>query len=161
MDGYVRSLSIDVNAENNYQFIKAKQGDKTVRAIAISLLKDGASFAPTGVTKYSFRAFKPDGNAVVLESSGSSAPIVADNGVYTVTLSEQCLAVAGRVVCDLAMTDSSGNVLSSGTFILDVVPMPDIGSIVQSSTEWLELQEAIARAESFSITSEDIDAFYT
>ena len=150
MDGYLKPFSIDVSAENNHQFIKAKQGDKVLRLLEITLLKDGVAFAPSGVAKYSFRAAKPDGNAVVLESSGSAAPIVADNGVYTVTLSDQCLAVAGRVVCDLAMEDSSGNTLSSADFILDVVPMPGIGQIVSSSTEWERLEEAIETAENFS-----------
>lgn len=150
MDGYLKPFSIDVSAENNHQFIKAKQGDKVLRLLEITLLKDGVAFAPSGVAKYSFRAAKPDGNAVVLESSGSAAPIVADNGVYTVTLSDQCLAVAGRVVCDLAMEDSSGNILSSADFILDVVPMPGIGSLINSSTEWQRLNDAIDAAENFS-----------
>ena len=150
MDGYLKPFSIDVSAENNHQFIKAKQGDKLLRKLAISLLKDGTPFAPTGVAKYSFRCAKPDGTAVVLEGTGSGAPIEASGGVYTVTMSEQCICVAGRVICDLAMEDSSGNVLSSADFILDVVPMPDIGQIVNSSTEWERLNDAIEQAENFS-----------
>ena len=86
----------------------------------------------------------------MLEGTGSGAPIEAAEGVYTITLSEQCLCVAGRVICDLAMEDSSGNVLSSADFILDVVPMPDIGQIVESSTEWERLENAIETAEEFS-----------
>ena len=150
MDNYTKAVTLDVSAENNHQFIKAKQGDKLLRKLAISLLKDGTPFVPTGVAKYSFRCAKPDGTAVVLEGTGSGAPIEASDGIYTVTLSEQCLCVAGRVICDLAMEDSSGNVLSSADFILDVVPMPDIGQIVSSSTEWERLEEAIETAENFS-----------
>lgn len=152
MDSYTKEFTLDVNSVNNHQFIKAKQGDKLLRKLAISLLKDGVRFIPSGVAKYSFRAAKPDGNAVVLESSGSAAPIEADttNGIYTVTLSEQCLCVAGRVICDLAMEDSSGNVLSSADFVLDVTPMPDIGQIVNSTTEWQRLEKAIEDAENFS-----------
>ena len=150
MDNYTKAVTLDVSAENNHQFIKAKQGDKLLRKLAISLLKDGTPFAPTGGAKYSFRCAKPDGTAVVLEGTGSGAPVEASDGIYTVTLSEQCLCVAGRVICDLAMEDSSGNVLSSADFILDVVPMPDIGQIVSSSTEWERLEEAIETAENFS-----------
>ena len=152
MDNYTRAVTLDVAAENNHQFIKAKQGDKTLRKLAISLLKDGVQFIPAGVAKYSFRAAKPDGTAVVLEGTGSAEPIVADTtaGTYTVTLSEQCLVVAGRVVCDLAMEDSSGNILSSADFVLDVIPMPNIGSLVESSTEWERLMQAIEEAENFS-----------
>ena len=150
MDNYTKAVTLDVSAENNHQFIKAKQGDKLLRKLAISLLKDGTPFVPTGVAKYSFRCAKPDGTAVVLEGTGSGAPIEASGGIYTVTLSEQCLCVAGRVICDLAMEDSSGNTLSSADFILDVVPMPDIGQLVNSSTEWERLNAAIEAAENFS-----------
>ena len=150
MDNYTKAVTLDVSAENNHQFIKAKQGDKLLRKLAISLLKDGTPFVPTGVAKYSFRCAKPDGTAVVLEGTGSGAPIEANGGIYTVTLSEQCLCVAGRVICDLAMEDSSGNTLSSADFILDVVPMPDIGQLVNSSTEWERLNAAIEAAENFS-----------
>lgn len=150
MDNYTKAVTLDVSAENNHRFIKAKQGDKLLRKLAISLLKDGVPFAPAEVTKYSFRCAKPDGTAVVLEGTGSGAPIEAAEGVYTITLSEQCLCVAGRVICDLAMEDSSGNVLSSADFILDVVPMPDIGQLIESSTEWQRLENAIKTAEEFS-----------
>lgn len=152
MDDYTRALTLDVSAENNHQHIKAKQGDKTLRKLAISLLKDGLPFSPGGVAAYSFRCEKPDGTAVVLEGSGSAEPIVASEstGVYTVTLSEQCLAVAGRVICDLAMTDSSGDILSSADFVLDVIPMPNLGNLINSSTEWKRLNDAIDAAENFS-----------
>ena len=150
MDDYTRAVTLDVSADNNHQFIKAKQGDKILRKLAISLLKDGVPFIPSGVAKYSFRCEKPDATAVVLEGNGSGAPIKAEGGVYIVTLSEQCLCVAGRVVCDLAMSDSSGNVLSSADFVLDVAPMPNIGNLVNSSTEWERLNDAIEQAENFS-----------
>ena len=148
---YLKSFSLDVSADNNHQYIRAKQGDKVLRLLKINLLKDGVTYVPTGVAKYSFRCEKPDGTAVVLESAGSAAPIVSDGeGSCTVTLSEQCLAVAGRVICDLAMEDSSGNVLSSAVFILNVIAMPNIGNLVNSSTEWERLNAAIEEAESFA-----------
>lgn len=148
---HLKSFQLDVNAENNHRFIKAKQGDKVLRLLEISLLKDGVAYIPVGVTKYSFRCEKPDGTAVVLESDGSAAPITDDGeGIYTVTLSEQCLAAAGRAICDLAMEDSSGNVLSSADFVLDIIPMPNIGNLVESSTEWERLEQAIEDAEEFA-----------
>lgn len=151
MDGYIRQFTLDVNAENNHQHVMAKQGDAVYRLLEISLLKDGVAFEPSGVATYIFRCEKPDGTAVVLESTGSVAPITAEGGgVYTVTLADQCLAVAGRVICVLAMADSSGNILSSANFILDVMKMPNIGNLVPSSTEWIRLTNAIAQAEAFS-----------
>ena len=92
----------------------------------------------------------------MLEGTGSGVPIQAEgSGVYIITLADQCLAVAGRVICDFALVDGSGNILSSSDFILDVIPMPNIGNLVPSSTEWKRLMEAIETAENFS----DILAF--
>lgn len=185
---YLKSIQLDINAENNLRFVRAKQGDKVCRKLKISLLKDGVPIPTTGISSASFRCAKPDGTAVVLDG------ITPSNGEFTVTLSEQCLAVAGRCPCDLALMDTSSNVLSTAVFVLDVIPMPDIGQIVDSDTEWMRLQEAIEDAEAFanivafrvsgdylqytvdgttwvnlcpisglvsSITTDDIDAFYT
>lgn len=147
---YLRSIYLDLNASPSALSVKAKQGDAVYRLLEISTTKDGQPYTPDGVASYQFRCFKPDGNAVILEGTGAAAPIVAGSGVYTVTLSEQCLAVAGRCRCDLAFLDSSGNTLSTATFCLEVMPMPDIGSLVESSTEWERLMAAIQAAEDFS-----------
>ena len=147
---YLRDIYLDLNATPATLSVKAKQGDAEHRKLAIHLLEDGQPTTPSGVASYQFRIHKMDGNAVVLEGDGTAAPIVASDGVYTVTLSEQCLAVAGRSPCDFVLKDSSGNVLSTACFYLDIMPMPDIGSVIESSTEWKRLEEAIADAEKFS-----------
>lgn len=144
---YTRSVYADVNASLNLCSVKAKQGDKTLRKLEVNILKDSVAYTPDSVSQYQFRCSKPDGNAVVLEGNGTAAPIVADGNIVTITLSEQCLVVAGRCMCDLAMYDSSGNILSTANFVLEVVPMPNIASIIESSTEWKRLQEAIEQAE--------------
>lgn len=147
---YLKSIFLDVNASPCCNPVKAKQGDAVHRKLAIQLLQDGQPFTPTGVASYQFRVHKMDGNAVILEGDGSAAPIEVDDGVYTVTLSLQCLAVAGRSPCDFVLLDSSGNALSTATFYLDIMPMPDIGSVIESSTEWKRLMDAIADAETFA-----------
>lgn len=152
---YLKQISLDVGAAYNRLWVPAKQGDKVLRKLAITLLADGQAYTPDDVTAYQFRCAKPDDTAVVLESDGTAAPIVANNGVYTVTLSEQCLAVCGRCHCDFVLLDSSGDVLSTANFILDVIPMPDIGNLVDSSTEWERLEAAIEQAEQYG----DVAAF--
>lgn len=147
---YVRSIYLDVNAQRNLSIVRAKQGDKVLRELAITLTEDGQTITPSGVAKYQFRCSKPDGNAVVLEGDGTAAPIAVSGAVITVTLSEQCLAVGGHCMCDLAMYDASGDILSTSNFILNVVPMPNIASIVDSTTEWQRLMDAIEAAEDFS-----------
>ena len=147
---YLRDIYLDLNATPATLSVKAKQGDAVHRKLAIHLLQDGQPITPSGVASYQFRIHKMDGNAVVLEGDGTAAPIEVADGVHTVTLSEQCLAVAGRSPCDFVLKDSSGNALSTACFYLDIQPMPDIGSVIESSTEWKRLEDAIAQAESFA-----------
>lgn len=146
---YLREIYLDLNATPATISVKAKQGDAVHRKLAINLLKDGQPVVPSDVAKYQFRLRKNDGNAVILESDGTVEPIVANEGVVTVTLSEQCLVIEGRSLCDLALLDASGNALSTATFYLDIMPMPDIGSVIESSTEWQRLMEAIKIAEAY------------
>lgn len=156
MDSYVKTITLDVNADQNYTIVKAKQGDKINRKIAITLKKDGANFTPTGVSEIWFRVEKPDKNIAIVKSTDSGSPISVSGNVYTVSLSEQCLTASGKAWCDLAFLDSSGNTLSSCAFILNIVPMPN-GNTVESTSEWTELQKAIDDAERFA----DIVAFRT
>lgn len=144
---YTKSIVLDVNAVDNYRFIQAKQGDKVLRKLAISLQKDGQPFNPPDVAKSEFRCAKPDGNAVIINSTDEGDPITVSEGVYTVSLSEQVLVVAGRAICDFALYDSNNDILSTATFVLDIIPMPNIGSIIESSTEWARLMHAIETAE--------------
>lgn len=156
MDSYVKTITLDVNADQNYTIVKAKQGDKINRKIAITLKKDGANFTPTGVSEIWFRVEKPDKNIAIVKSTDSGNPISVSGNVYTVSLSEQCLTASGKAWCDLAFLDSSGNTLSSCAFIMNIIPMPN-GNTAESISEWTDLQKAIDDAERFA----DIVAFRT
>lgn len=143
MDAYIRALKLDLNAQNNHQFVKAKQGDSDLRILAITLTEDGVPYDLTDISSASFRCAKPDGTAVILSISPS-------DGIYMVTLTDQCMAVAGRAICDIVLEDSNQDMISTETFVLDVVPMPDLGLIIDSATEWERLNAAIEDAERFS-----------
>lgn len=156
MDSYVKSVTVDVNAEDNYTMVKAKQGDKINRKIAITLKKDGANFTPSGASQIWFRMEKPDGNIAIVKSTDSGSPITSVGNVYTVTLTEQCLTASGEAWCDLAFLDASGNTLSSAAFVMKIIPMPN-GNSATSISEWTDLQQAIDDAERFA----DIVAFRT
>lgn len=146
MDSYVKTITLDVNADENFTIIKAKQGDKINRKIAITLKKDGVDFTPTGVSEIWFRVEKPDKNIAIVKSTDSGSPISVSGNVYTVSLSEQCLTAAGKAWCDIAFLDTSGNTMSSCAFILNIVPMPN-GNTAKSSSAWTDLQKAIDDAE--------------
>lgn len=149
MDSYVKPITLDVNAIDNYALIQAKQGDIENRKIAIMLKKDGADFAPTGVSEIWFRVEKPDHNIAIVKSTDEGSAISTSDNVYTVTLSEQCLTASGMAWCDIAFIDSSGNTLSSAAFVMNIVPMPN-GDSARSSSAWTDLQNAIYDAEHFA-----------
>lgn len=146
MDSYVKSISVDVNAEENYTMVKAKQGDKINRKLAITLKKDGANFTPSGVSEIWFRVEKPDSNIVIVKSTDSGSPISVSGNVYTVDLTEQCLTASGEAWCDIAFLDDSGNTLSSAAFVMKIIPMPN-GDSARSSSAWTDLQNAIDNIE--------------
>lgn len=146
MDSYVKSISVDVNAEENYTMVKAKQGDKINRKLAITLKKDGANFTPSGVSEIWFRVEKPDSNIVIVKSTDSGSPISVSGNVYTVDLTEQCLTASGEAWCDIAFLDSDGNTLSSAAFVMKIIPMPN-GDSARSSSAWTDLQNAIDNIE--------------
>lgn len=143
MDAYISALTLDLNAQNNHQFVKAKQGDVDLRILAITLTQDGVPYDLTSISSASFRCAKPDGNAVILE-------ITPSDNIFMVMLTDQCLAVAGRAVCDIVLEDANDGLISTATFTLDVVAMPDVGSIIESDTEWERLMAAIQDAENFA-----------
>lgn len=143
---YIAKLTLDLNTRPKPIRIAAKQGDAIYRLIEISLTRDGTAYVPDGVTSYMFRCSKPDGNVVILESDGSQEPIVKENGKFTITLSGQCLTVAGKCICDFCMLDAEENILSTINFKLCVMEMPPVYTLT-SSTEWQRLLNAIAHAE--------------
>ena len=151
---YTKELLLDVNAVDNYKFVQAKQGDRVLRVLNISLLKDGSSYSPDAAHAW-FRCQKPDGHAVIITDTDASHPITKTGDKYSVPLNEQCLVVAGRALCDLALLDASNNVLSTVTFVLDIIPMPDVTDQIVSSDSFQRLLDAIEAAETFR----DIVAF--
>lgn len=151
---YTKEILLDVNAVDNFKFVQAKQGDRLLRILNISLLKDGIPYDPSA-DHMQFRCQKSDGHAVVLTDEDTEYPVTYDDGVYTVTLTAQCLAAAGRATCDLALLDSDGGILSTATFILDIIPMPDAYNTLLSSDAYERLEEAMEQAEGFAAEKVD------
>jgi len=81
---------------------------------------------------------KPDGKQIMNYAT------INNDGTVTVTLTQQCLTVAGRAYADLAEFNSQGQILSTAPFILNVVASPDVmGSEAISSNEFSYLASFI------------------
>lgn len=137
---YIQEITLDINSNNSYTTIGAKQGDQGSRVILVRITQDGNE--PTFTSAYSafFRCRKPDGHAIINE-----ATIIPNTNKIEVTLTAQTLSAAGRAYADLALY-KDGNVLSTLPFIIIIMASPYVASQAISSDEFGYLQEVVSDA---------------
>ena len=141
-----QKITLDLDRRSVYTAICAKQGDEKSRKVQITLVSGGAVYkAPSGA-QAKFRAQKPDGTMVL------NPAVVNGDGTVTVELTRQTIAVPGEVTADVYLTDSTGSVLSSASFVIHVEPAPT-GAQIDSGNEFLHLVALVERAESASTTA--------
>lgn len=155
---FTQNLTLDLNANNAYPVVSAKQGD-SARYLNIYLTKDNIPYHIDESHQFYFRMRKPDGHGVLNPATVSFVRIQDEdinttNSYVKVQLTEQILAVAGRGYADLVEYDNNGNVLSSVAFIVNVMAAPSIMSEVVSSPEFKELTDLVTEANSLIIESE-------
>ena len=108
--------------------------------VQIRLTNGGAAYQPPSGAGARFRAQKPDGTMVLNPAA------VNPDGTVMVELTRQTLAVPGEVTADVYLTDSTGSVLSSASFVIHVEPAPS-GMQTDSENEFLHLTALADRAE--------------
>ena len=141
-----QKITLDLDRRSVYTAICAKQGDEKSRKVQITLVSGGAVYkAPSGA-QAKFRAQKPDGTMVL------NPAVVNSDGTVTVELTRQTIAVPGEVTADVYLTDSTGSVLSSASFVIHVEPAP-AGAQTDSENEFLHLIALVEQAESASATA--------
>lgn len=141
-----QKITLDLDRRSVYTAICAKQGDEKSRKVQITLVSGGAVYkAPSGA-QAKFRAQKPDGTMVL------NPAVLNSDGTVTVELTRQTIAVPGEVTADVYLTDSTGSVLSSASFVIHVEPAP-AGVQTDSENEFLHLVALVERAESASVTA--------
>lgn len=136
---YTRSLTLDVSKQYDYSYVRAKQGDDASRFLIITMTADGEKLTPPTTATAVFRALKPDGKSIY-----NPATINSD-GTITVELTEQVLAVPGRIVADVSVTDD-GAVLSATSFYIDCLHAP-LGETINSESEMLKLNAALDKVD--------------
>lgn len=135
----IQNLTLDVNDNVKFRYIKGKQWDNDSRFVRIKITESGEQFAlPKNCTAV-FRCLKPDGTRCINE-----ATINQDNTI-TVELTNQVLAVEGTVNADISLMDGN-SILSSATFFIEVGAVPASANQVTSTDEFLILTETINEA---------------
>lgn len=152
MSKYLKKIVLDFGEELRKQYVWAKQYDDRGRLIEIMMYSFGKPFVPDAGTTVRFRASKPDGKFVLCD-----AELNAEESTITVTLTEQTLAVKGRVIADVILMAEDGSTLSTASFYIQVAPSPVIQDL-ESTNEWKEMQDLIEKG--YALTGDYETALY-
>lgn len=144
-----QSFDLNLIPKSSPVVVHCDQYDKGTGRLVISLYDESIAYSPSGTAK--IQGTKPDGKGFEYDASISG-------NVVTANLTEQMTAVAGRVRCQIVVTESTGR---TGTFafILDVQPsaLPLDTDISESDYQFIE--QAIEAAQDAEESSEDAEAW--
>lgn len=108
-----QKITIELDGKSPFEYVVMKQGDKSSRILAVSLLQNKQPYEiPTGCTAR-IKYYKPDGNPVLNDCTLSGNEIL-------VTYTEQMLAAAGVGKGEIVLL-KNGKELKSATYYTKIV----------------------------------------
>ena len=108
-----QKITIELDGKSPFEYVVMKQGDKSSRILAVSLLQNKQPYEiPTGCTAR-IKYYKPDGNPVLNDCTLSGNEIL-------VTYTEQMLAAAGVGKGEIVLL-KDGKELKSATYYTKIV----------------------------------------
>ena len=145
-------IKFDLNKYKLYENIKAKQKDTKSRFLLFQLL-DGS--IPFDLTNRSVRAYmiKPDGNEIFND-------LIINNyslGYCTLELTNQVLAVPGKVKIELMITEEDKK-LTSSVFELEVIKSINSENSIVSTNEFSALLNGLASLNEYDNYKNEIAA---
>lgn len=113
-DGMItQTYSLDLVPGGNQLVVNASQYDKLGRLLVFNLYQAGLAYSIPSGTGATIKGTKPDGK-------GFDYAMTVGNGKVSITVPQQMTAVAGDTVCEVMLTDTSGNTIATANFILAV-----------------------------------------
>lgn len=149
---YTRYITLDVNASSAVTVVNVKRSDAFTRFINVTLMKDGAKYTPEPGVWAMFRCEKPDGKGVMTDSRHKDTELgrflvaIGNDGTVAIELIAQVTTAIGRCKCDVCLI-SGEEVLSTTPFIINVLPIPDIASLVVSTDDFRTLVNEVANVD--------------
>ena len=155
---YPNRVALNINQKYVMPIPYTQQGD-TARVLTFNILDKGVPFNLTGKTVRA-KILKPDNtkcyNALTITN--------ATGGECNLKLTNQVLAVAGKVNCQLEIKEGE-EFLSTIIFPIDVEPSIDVNGAVESTNEFTALLNGIIKLDEwdkyFKETSGAIEEKYT
>lgn len=155
---YPNRVVLNINQKYVMPIPYTQQGD-TARVLTFNILDNGVPFSLQGKTVRA-KIVKPDNTKCYNDLTITNAT----NGECALKLTNQILAVAGKVNCQLEIKEGE-ELLSTIIFSIDVEPSIDISGAVESTNEFSALTLGLSKLDEwdkyFKETSVAIEEKYT
>ena len=137
----IQTFKLNLIPDSSPIVINCDQYDKGTGRLVIKLYEDDIAYTPTGTAI--IQGSKPDGH-------GFAYPAALSGNTVTADLTEQMTAVAGRVRCQVVVTESTGR---TGTFvfILDVQRSALPSDSDMSESDYQIIEQAIEDSEAWAV----------
>lgn len=139
---YNQNITLDLNTNTSYVVVGAKQGDDRGRTITATILQNGESVVFSDNDTASYRIRKPNGQA-----NWGIATINRETNQVVIELDATDLAIPGRCQTDI-LINSSGELLGTANFIIDVQTAPNIAEGAVKSEAFEQLSQMVRDANS-------------
>lgn len=123
-------LYLDLNNLDVIHRIYVPQYDSGLRVFEFHLTDNGNIYTIPSNATITIQGTKPDKNVFTYSCS-----YVSNTGIVRVNCKEQMTVIAGEVICQVVMVDSSGNRLGTFSFILVVERAGMVKGTPQSDSE--------------------------
>lgn len=139
MNYSVKRISLDIHSTSSRETVNTKRGD-TGRKIYISLVDGGIPYIISEDCHAVFTAKKPDGKIVFNDCA-------IDNNTIIYEVTEQTVAVEGRVDCEIKLYGADNKLITSAKFTIAVFgTVYNEGDEIESSDEFSALTKMMGDA---------------
>ena len=135
MNEIYKELKLSVYGDPGADSAYAKQLDADSGGVIITMMDGDQAVEADSSCTAKLRVLKPDGKSC-------DGPATIEDGKIKAKYTDQMLAVSGRCLADVTLTDGTGKRLSTMSFVLIVERVP-YGNHIDSINEYTTFQEAL------------------
>ena len=143
MSNRLQQITIDINSDNNFQYVRAIHGDANTDLAEVSILADGTPYEIDASKLITLRGTKPDGKQIL-----NSCELTNSNTIL-IKSTEQLTSTLGRSQYEISLYGrSDAQSATTFPFYIVVVESAVNAKTVVSSNEYTALQQAFTNIDS-------------